>query len=129
MISNVDYSISKLHTLLSVKGGDKLLTVKEILQLQDGDIVFAQWPLEEGATPYIVKTKIMQGYDRPWIYATDIHPYREGGCYWDRELSGFGKYTPGNAPYHLRVWTRELPAVVEEEPGNEKEIYLTVEWS
>jgi hypothetical protein len=128
MNTNIDYSRSKLHTLLSIRGGDKLLTPEEIAQLNDNDIVFVQWPCEEGATPYRIKTKPLEGYDRPWVYATDIHPYRDGPCLWQREISGFGQFTPGNTPYDLRVWQIELPDMIPMAEETDMEVFQTIQW-
>ena len=123
---NVETTTSKLINLLSIRH-DKLLTLAEITNLQNGDIVFVQWPCEEAASPYQIRTKTFNGYERPWVYATDIHPYKENLCFWDREISGYGKYTPGKDPYDMRVWIKSVPEDPEPEEGYE--IFTTILWN
>lgn len=102
---------------------DKLLTRDDILQLKDGDIVFVQWPNEEGAAPWRIQTR---QYDRPYVYATDLHPYHSKPCLWHREISGEGPYKPGVEVFALRVWLAEEPPMPETEDG--EEIFKTIHW-
>ena len=128
-LSKIETTTRKINNLLSVQNGNKLLSQEQIENLSDGEIVLIQWPCEKGATPYRIKTKPLEGYDRPWIYATDIHPYQDSPCLWQREISGFGQFTPGNAPYDLRIWQIELPdmssSLVEE---TDTEVFQTIQW-
>lgn len=128
VLSRIEFTTQKLINLLSVQNGHKLLAHEEIAQLQDGDIVLIQWPFKEGATPYRIKTKPLEGYDRPWVYATDINPYHESPCLWQREISGFGQFTPGKQPYDLRVWKIKIPEMSSQSVENDSEVFQTIQW-
>jgi hypothetical protein len=122
MNNNVDKSPLRYHwhDRLSIQGNATLLTVKEIERLQDGEIIYIQWPNEEGAAPYRIRTRDYEGYDRPWIYATDFNHYIETRCFWHREISGYGLHKD------LKVWRREEPDPPEHEDGIET--FITIEW-
>lgn len=127
-LSKIEFTTQKLINLLSVQNGHKLLSPEQIENLKDGDIVLVQWPCEEGATPYRIRTKPLEGYDRPWVYATDIHPYKDGPCLWQREISGFGQFTPGKQPYNLRVWEIKIPEIDSQLVENDSEVFQTIQW-
>ena len=112
------------HDRLSIRGNAPLLTQKQIEALEDGSIVYVQWPSDEWASPYKIRRRdFNDGYDRPWVYATDYHHYHEQPCKWDREITGYGLYKP----HELRVWIREPPPEPEHEDG--PEVFASIIWN
>jgi len=110
---------------LAAHGTNPLLTVEQIKRLKDGEIVFVQFPNEEGASPWRIKTK---QFDRLYVYATEIHPYHESPCLLHREISGNGFYPPVTGEFDLKVWKSPVSDYIPEHQLGD-EVFATMLWN
>jgi hypothetical protein len=103
--------------------GQKVLSQKEVLMLNDGELVMVRWPFQD----FVMAYRVMRRDD--WVYATPLTwRVEDSPCRWDFEMSGKGKYNKvGPGIDAIAVFIPKSPEPPEEEKG--QEVFATIEWA
>lgn len=106
----------------------KTLTQQEVQALQEGEIVYALWPLADYPQPYRIRHRHYP--DRQCVYLTDVG-YQEAPCYYRNEISGTNPANQiGRDVHHLKLWKETEPEQLQlNQLTEEPEIFRTIRWS
>ena len=103
-----------------------LLSQDELINLNDGTIIYMLLPLEEFPSVRVIKHK--SWHDRICIYAQPYNPYKETPLSYANLVDDSGPHDIGSEPQQTRMWIEEVPYMDTSTTEDEPEVFRTILW-